>query len=1301
MTLFSRTNFNSPMPSILKACLILFSMLFAANIIAIDNQKHLLPKFKGISAFSLESGSLVHPSHLLVRLDNEKKLSDFKLKIEDLDIKIKKEFSFLPGLVLVEVDHVGIDANKIFEIKQNLINKRSLLSVLDSVNYVEYDAIDKYTKKPSDSAYISEDLWGLNNSGANGGIFDADIDAPEAWDITVGSDDVIVVIMDSGLHVTHQDLKNQLWINEDEVPNNGRHDDNDGFVDNINGINPESNDGDLTDNVGHGTHVAGTVGASANDQGRHVGVAWNVSLMGVKGGEYGISRSAQIAGIDFAISEGATVVNCSFGGLNYSQAMFEAFAAGGESGIIFSCASGNDGLDADSFTFYPAGYELECIISVAASDRRDELAYFSNYGVVSVDLAAPGVDIYSTTSESNVAYEFQDGTSMAAPHVAGVLALMRSLQPDWSNLEIREQILSSVDVIPSLEGFVQTSGRLNAYSALDGMSEKIPDGNMEISISPPSGSMLLAGADQQFYVTVIDGEPVQNATVIGIKDDGNNLYFNNDGDAPDLLRSDNIYSYFMKLPDQPRKLKVTLLVDAPGKEELIRVINYEIVPIPLNDNFSDAIKLPNEGGLVEAFNNFASIEVGERNHSQTENPAASLWWNWSPSSSGRAIVDLSGSDIQGVVSVYYGAEFDELIELAANLPIDGQRESYAYFNATRGKTYRIAVASQSENNLGYIRLRAEIGGIVDENPPYLIVKNPPNGLVTTNERIEIVGNAIDPAPNSSGIKEIQVRVNDGFAVQAIGAEEWSVPLLLKNGINHIEIVAIDFSNNISKPTIMEIDYKAPDVPNDHLGNAELLNWQLIVANGKIDEFSLLNEVNDKRELYIELNGNVLSADEYNLDGLSKRKVILSEVPAKDSQINIFYSNWESNLVNTGKATKEVNEPNHAGNEGGASVWWTFTAPYDGVLSIRTVNTKVDTIMAIYQGNRMSDLSLINSNDDDDILKDLDGNPGFSRVDQALLKGATVRIAVDGFGGGNGEIGVSSEFSSQDVFKLVVEDDGNGLVKYPNLPFLEKDGIRYGLYAKDSELEVIAAPKEGYVFSGWGGSINSLDNPINLTITDNTNIKARFSFRSLSDDFESGDLARLPWISDNSNGWFVQNKVSYDGGFSLKSGEISNSQVSEVSLSVDSNNGKGSFYVKVDSELNWDKLTFLIDGRIIEQWSGQVEWNKYEFNLTQGTHQLTWKYEKDFANNIGADSAWVDNLKLPISLKASIGMISGKNGHYLRLWGVPGHKYNIQKSEDLISWAPYASVIVGKDGIAELVNEIDTGSGAAYFRAVAP
>ena len=208
-------------------------------------------------------------------------------------------------------------------------------------------------------------------------------------------------------------------------------------------------------------------------------------------------------------------------------------------------------------------------------------------------------------------------------------------------------------------------------------------------------------------------------------------------------------------------------------------------------------------------------------------------------------------------------------------------------------------------------------------------------------------------------------------------------------------------------------------------------------------------------------------------------------------------------------------------------------------------------------------------------------------------------------------------------------------------------------------------------------------------------------RSLSDDFESGDLARLPWVSDKTNGWFVQSQVSLDGEYALQSGSVNNGKVSEITVAVDSSNGRGSFFVKLDSELNWDKLSFLIDGRIIEQWSGQVEWNKYEFNLSEGSHQLSWKYEKDFANSVGADSAWIDNIKLPLSLKASVGLIPSDNGHKVRVWGIRGHRYNVQVSNDLITWEQLDSVIIDLDGNAETEVEIDTKDGAAYFRAVAP
>ena len=1302
MKLYLGNNFRNSMSNLLKRCCLAFVFLLAANLNALEVKNGELPEFNGVPAVVLKkSGSVIHPSHLIVRLKNNNDLEELKNLIAGESIDFKKEFKFLPGLVLLEVIHADIDKFDSEKIKNRLSEKLAYLSERKIINYAEYDIIDKYTKSPTDSAYISDDLWGLNNTGQNGGRPDADIDAPEAWDITTGSDEVIVVVMDSGLRVTHQDLENQLWINEDEVPNNGRDDDEDGYIDNVNGINPAANNGDLTDNVGHGTHVAGTIGASANDEGRHVGVAWDVRLMGVKGGEYGIARSSQLAGIEFAIAEKVHVVNCSFGGYTYSQTMFEAFAAGGEAGIIFACASGNSGLDADLTSMYPASYDIESIISVAASDRRDELANFSNYGFIEVDLAAPGVDIYSTTSSADDAYEENNGTSMASPHVAGVLALMRSLQPSWTNLEIREQLLSSVDKLESLEGLVQTGGRLNAFKAVDGMSSKIPDQNMEISITPPSGSMLLAGTDQEFFVTVIDGEPVKNATVIGIKDDGNNLYFNNDGDAPDVLKKDNIYSYYMKLPEEARKMKVTLLVDAPGKKELIRVVNYKVVPVPENDDFKNAIKLDNDGGLVEAFNNFASIEPGEQKHSLTEDPAASLWWNWSPSKSGKAIVDLSGSDISGVVSIYYGSEMAELIELAANIPVDGKRDSYVNFNAQRGKTYRIVVASQSAGDLGYIRLRAEVGGIVDENPPYLSIKSPPNGLVTSDERIEIIGNALDPIPNASGVRDVQVRINGSFAVQAIGSEDWSIPLLLENGINKIEIVATDFSNNTSKPTIIEIDYKAPDVPNDHFGNADHLNLEVFVADGKMNTFSLSQDFKNQDDIEVEINGVYLADGEYTVGSLNNRNIKILEVPAKGSEIKVFFKNWVSEILNTNKATKETNEPFHADNEGGASLWWTFTAPFDGVLSVRTINTKIDTIMGAYQGARLGNLLLIQSNDDDESLKNLEGNPGLSRIEQALLKGEMLKIAVDGFGGLKGDIGISSSFTPQEVYSLIINAGENGSLAKPNLPFKDQKGNKFGLYAKDSEVDVIALADEGYEFSGWSGSINSLDNPIRLVVTDDTSLKANFSSRSLSDDFESGDLAQLPWATDKSAGWFVQSQVRLDGDYALQSGAINDGQFSEVSVSIDSSNGKGSFYVKLDSELNWDKLTFLIDGRILEQWSGKVEWNKYEFDLSDGSHQLTWRYQKDFANSIGEDSAWIDNIKLPLSLKASVGLIPSDNGHKVRVWGVKGYRYDVQVSNDLITWKPFDSVIIDNDGITETEVEIDTKDGAAYFRAVAP
>jgi hypothetical protein len=892
---------------------------------------------------------------------------------------------------------------------------------------------------------------------------------------------------------------------------------------------------------------------------------------------------------------------------------------------------------------------------------------------------------------------------MAAPHVAGVMALMRSLQPTWTVLQLREKILAAVDPLPSLKDITVTGGRINAFKAVDGMGSAdggLPDGNMEVSIKPGSGSVLLADTDQQIFVTVIDGAPVVDAVVIGILDDGSELYFNNDGDFPDVKDKDNVYSYYLPLPEQPRKMRLTLVVTAPDKEDYLRVVKYDIVPIPENDNFADAAKLAPGGGVVEAFNTFATMEAGEPKHGLTSAPGGSLWWNWSPSESGTMHVDISGSDIDGVVAVYYGTSLGSLVELASNLPLDGLRPDFVQFDGKKGKTYRIVVASLESDDLGYIRLRAEVNGQPDINPPYVSVISPPNGLVTTEKRVELIGSAVDPSPNSSGIWEVSVRVNNGIGVTAVGAEEWSIPVVLSEGLNKIEVFALDYSHNVSKPFRMELDYRAPDVPNDHFSNATQMNRDRLMADGSQTQFALSQPIAGVEEILVKLNGRVVDASGYEVFKFNSRVLVMAKPPASGAEVEVFHPVWTSQPVNTDKATRETGEPEHAGNEGGGSVWWAFTAPYDGLLSVGTVNTRIDTVIGAYVGTRVNRLGFVTSNDDDLALAELEDNPGYSRITQALKKGMTLMVAADGFGDMRGELAIVSNFEGTAVHELSVTSGSGGEVPSPRLPFgSEEDGL-YALYAQDAEVQILAKPDEGNEFYGWQGSISSLENPLDLVITGGTTVQATFGPRRLADDFESGSLGRLPWQSGGT-AWFIQQDVVADGEFALQSGDVGDQQASSIKVQAAFSGGTGSFSSRVDSEESWDKLVFLIDGRVIREWSGLVDWNEYEFKLTSGTHELEWRYQKDFANSRGADAAWLDNVNLPLSLGGTIGLISVGDRHRIRIWGRSGHRYDVQVSSDLVAWEPAGSVIVGSSGMADLPGSVNTSEGAAYYRAVAP
>ena len=289
------------------------------------------------------------------------------------------------------------------------------------VLYAEPDYIVRATGLATDPLFASQ--WDFHNIGQTGGTLDADTDAPEAWDATTGSGSTVVAVIDTGVDYRHPDLTGNMWVNADEVPGNGVDDDANGYIDDVHGYDFYNNDGNPLDDHSHGTHVAGTIGAVGNNGTGIAGLNWDVEIMALKflGADGSGTTSDAIEAIRYATDNGAHISNNSWGGDPFSQALYDAIRDARDVGHIFVAAAGNGnfigfGLDNDATPFYPAGYELDNIVAVAATDHRDDIAIFSNYGATTVDLGAPGVSILSTTPNGN--YGNNSGTSMAAPHVA-------------------------------------------------------------------------------------------------------------------------------------------------------------------------------------------------------------------------------------------------------------------------------------------------------------------------------------------------------------------------------------------------------------------------------------------------------------------------------------------------------------------------------------------------------------------------------------------------------------------------------------------------------------------------------------------------------------------------------------------------------------------------------------------------------------------------------------------------------------------------------------------------------------------
>jgi len=1198
-------------------------------------------------------GHRVHPTRILVKYAPQATAQAAAPTYAAAGLRVARAVGRDPRLVLLDVE-ANVRVPAIAGNKADALRARiQQLKQSGLFDYVEPDHQRKWSLVPTDTSFQDGTLWGLRNNGQAGGVAGADIGVTNAWDITVGATNVIVCVLDSGVRYTHQDLASQMWRNPGEIPGNGLDDDNDGYVDNVFGINAVSGTGDPFDDFGHGTHVAGTIGAAPNNGFGHVGVAWNSRLMAVKCGDaFGPYTSAIIEGIDFAIARGVKVINASFGGYSFNQAEFDAFLRARNAGILVVAAAGNDGINIDLFPSYPATFPLDNIICVAALDRRDGIASFSNFGRNSVHLGAPGVEISSTYYTADNSYQQLDGTSMAAPHVAGVAALVFSLTNSMTYTEVRNRILFTAVPVSALATNTTQGGRVNAYRALT----TVEDGLFEVTVTPAPGSTLLAGSTVPLTVEVTDLRPVANAIVSGtVPGVFTNEVFYNNGAPPDAIAGDNRHSFNLSVPLIPtNRLELRLIVDgsSAGKTNFTNTYVFRTATVPLNDNFPPLAKVPDNGGVVVGDNTFGSLQFGEPVHAGVATVAKSVWWNFAPTNTGLVLVDTAGSAFDTVVAVYVGNTLTNLTSVAATNDAGNIQQGYVKFIATNGVTYRIVVASATATSAGAVRLKVRFNGEPDTQAPVvavtnlvsgpLSVTNPSSGSIVTNASLTLSGTAADLGADAIGVSRVMVRLNNGLPVVTAGTTNWTLPLFLSPGTNVIHISAADFSENLSVPISFQVIYRVFDPFNDVWANA----LQLSGASG-------------------------------------------------------------GTTTNNANATLEPGEPLHAGKQGGRSVWYFFTAPADGVLFLTTSNSTFDTLLAVYTGTRVDRLAVLSANDDEP-----SGSGVHSEVQQAVRAGTTYYVAVDGLAGGSGTIILSYAFTAVPLYDLTVTATSGGVAfpatgSFPSNSVVDvtavaSNGFNFVTWtgsqlSLDNPLRVTVR---------GATTLNAVFAPVLLADGFETG-----ALRSGIGWSTNNSAGIAPWSVQLAGGLATNSTIG--GLYHMRSGAITHNQTTVVRLVANCRAGAASFAYRVSAEefgpTVGDFFEFYLNGTRQVRTNGQGGWRSHTFTVTGGTNTLEWRYLKDASSSGGLDAAFIDSLDLPLIepvnlavpvrfVTNSVARVSG--GFQFRIEGQTNQTYVIQASSDLANWVS-VSTNFAPYGLIQFSEPQSLTNTSRYYRAILP
>lgn len=476
------------------------------------------------------------PGQILVKTITDYHEDELDELVGSIGGHAKRRYSLVPGLTLFEYDN-SLDINDVIEAFKNNVN----------IEYAEPDYL--YHAAAQLDPRFSEQ-WSLENNGQTGGTIDADINAQSMWQITPGNQNVVIGVIDTGINYNHLDLSANLWHNLLDLPGTGIDEDQNGYIDDFYGINAITNNGNPFDDNAHGTHVSGTIGAKGNNALGIVGVAQNVQIVSCKflsaNGSGSTSDAIQclqyFANLKTRPLNPVNIVatNNSWSSSSKSSALSDAIQAHQNLGILFVAAASNDSTDNDLIGTYPANFPLANVISVAATDHKDILASFSNFGKRSVHVAAPGHRILSTVL--NQSYALFSGTSMATPHVTGLVAIIKSQFPSLDYRNVKNLILSAGTPIAGLQNNT-ISGRRIRGADLNGQGVlTCVDQIVQSRLSPQSSTLSTTVGKNIFLSAININCDLPNGSVYLYSDSLQSLVLRDNGLNGDVTANDGVYS---------------------------------------------------------------------------------------------------------------------------------------------------------------------------------------------------------------------------------------------------------------------------------------------------------------------------------------------------------------------------------------------------------------------------------------------------------------------------------------------------------------------------------------------------------------------------------------------------------------------------------------------------------------------------------------------------------------------------------------------------------------------------------------